>query len=344
MKHLLYIILFLLAVTNAFANHHFDETVNYQFNDAKAYIGETLFLMPVTGAQFEFDIFGGEQTIYYNFRNYSFNEKTTSRYDSRAIYKYDGSYGTHKRYLEKHRFYVNDVKPYADGSYKRIWVFYLTDLNTGEKLKYVYDAEYYEPIIDFMHFPFMVEKHLNYCKSLVGTKLVFATNTKCNKTLYDLPGYYRDSFKKDIYTGETINYTEPYAKWTIKSVGLDTEEECIYFIVSNGKNTTKVYNDNEYAHRHPKYNIGNRVFPEKIWDELVEKYGEQHMSLIMQTKVSNDMTLEEKYMAGGGKLAKQTNKKEPSTTDVLKKLGNDVIQSTKKTASDGVTIFKSIFK
>ena len=89
-----------------------------------------------------------------------------------------------------------------------------------------------------------------------------------------------------------------------------------------------VYN-NPYSSHHPKYNVGCRVFPEKQWNALVAKYGEEHMSLIMQTKVDNGMTAVEKYMAGGRKLAKSSN-----SNNQNKSAGKSIKESTKETVKD----------
>ena len=62
---------------------------------------------------------------------------------------------------------------------------------------------------------------------------------------------------------------------------------------------------------------------------LVEKYGEKHMSLIMQTHISDDMTLDEKYLAGGRRLA-TSKKDEKSTSDALKNIEKTAVKSTKK--------------
>jgi len=102
--------------------------------------------------------------------------------------------------------------------------------------------------------------------------------------------------------------------------------------------------DNPYCANHPTYNIGNRVFPEKQWNALVAKYGEQHMSLIMQTEISNDMTIEEKYLAGGRKLAKakETINQGNDGKQVIKKMGETVVKSTKETVKSIKEIGKGI--
>lgn len=47
----LFIILSILSISLvAFANADFDETINYQRHKAQAYVGETLYLLPLTGS------------------------------------------------------------------------------------------------------------------------------------------------------------------------------------------------------------------------------------------------------------------------------------------------------
>ena len=350
-------------------NPSFDKETNYQFNNAQAYVGETLYLVPLTGSQIPAGLgLGGKiSEHYHNFMDYERFDDDLGHCATPNQYKFDPydyrDYciaGTHKRHIEGHKFYVDKVvRPYEDPTiaeeyrYKYMWILYLTDLQTGDKLKYIYDGEIRNTQIDFENFPFVVVRHFNYLKSLIGTKLVFATQSVniyladsrehvYDKVFDDIVPHYSANYK-DINTGEPITFTTPYAKWTIKDVGLDVHESALFFVVSNGENTIKVIYNNQYSTHHPRHNVGNRVFPEKQWDMLVEKYGEKHMSLIMQTQISDDMTLDEKYLAGGRRLA-TSKKDEKSTSDALKNIGKTAVKSTKKTVSDGVKIIKSIFK
>ena len=346
-----------LNIIYVFANSSFNKETNYQFKNIPALKGETLYLVPLTGSNYT-DLFDQPIEHYHNFMDYDrfWKEDFGLMYTGNQ-YKYDAfNYldamvaGTHKRWIEGHRFYVDDVKRIEDYD---DWVLYLTDLNTGEKVKYVCNGEKKYTRIDMENFPFIVEKHYNYLKSLIGTNLVFATNGYGMFLEESYAPFYNNSYETDINTEKKINYTTSYVKWTIKNVGYDVYEMALYFIVSDGKNTTKVYYDNQYSEQHPTYNIGNRVFTEKQWNKLVNKYGEQHMSLIMSTKISNDMTLEEKYMSGGRKFAKKKNsstdfKLSKSDLGELKEAGiiikNTVKKSFDDTKNNVVEIFKAIWQ
>ena len=178
-------------------------------------------------------------------------------------------------------------------------MFHLLDLNTGDSLKFIYHAYGSLTQFDvFQDFPFIVEKHLEYCLSLVGTKLVFATN-KCKVLLGERCKYYYSTFINDKNTGKKINYSDVYAKWTIEDVKIDWYNSCICFIVSNGINTAQVPYGIQYYANEPKYNLGTRVFTEEQWNMLVKKYGLNHMRMIMDTEISDDMTDEEILMSMG---------------------------------------------
>lgn len=356
------------TISKETGNPNYDVTTNYQFNNAQAYVGETLYLVPLTGSQIPAGLgLGGKiSEHYHNFMDFERFDDDLGHAATPMQYKFDpydsrdcSVAGTHKRHIEGHKFYVNKVvRPYEDPCiaeeyrYKYQWILYLTDLHTGEKLKYIYDGEIRNTFIDFENFPFVVVKHFNYLKSLIGTNLVFATQS-VNIHLADSREHFYDHFYdyvpqysanyKDINTGEPITFTTPYVKWKIKEVGIDIHESALFFIVSNDIHTIKVIYDNQYSTHHPKHNVGNRVFPEKQWNMLVNKYGEEHMSLIMQTKISDDMTEEEKYLAGGQRLA-MSKKDEKSTSDVLKNMGKTAVKSTKEAVSDGVKAIKNIFK
>ena len=306
MKRLIIILITASLSIYSFSNSNFDKTINYQFNNVQNLEGELLYVVPLTGS-----LYSSICNDYYpNFMNYDkFYANDLSLMITSNNYKYGvrGNIdrkiaGTHKDWLENHILYVDKVVKIPNYNYQ--WVLYLTDKDTGDKLKYVLDAEKVNMQIDINNFPFIVLKHLNYLNSLIGTKLVFATNTyKYSMYEFYVPNYPK-TFKTDINTGEQIYYDKPYDKWLITGVDYDIYDMRLYFHITNGKNVTKVAYDNPYAKNHPKYNVGNRVFPEKQWNDLVNKYGEKHMSLIMQTGSSSDMTIEEKYMSGGRKMAK----------------------------------------
>ena len=308
MKRLIIILMALCLSIYSFSNSSFDKTTNYQFHNVQSLVGELLYVVPLTGSNHK-DVLDSPVNYYPNFMDYWNFYDDLGQMVTYNNYKFGvrGSIdskvaGTHKDWLENHTFRVDEVVKIPN--YKYMWVLYLTDVSTGDKAKYVLDTEKANTQIDIENFPFIVKKHFNYLRSLIGTNVIFATN----KYKYDIwefyvPCYFQ-TFKTDINTGEEIHYTTPYVKWEIKDVIYHTHDMNIYFIVTNGKNITKVQYDNPYTKSHSKYNVGNRVFPEKQWNELVNKYGEYHMSLIMQTESSEDMTLEEKYMSGGRRLVR----------------------------------------
>lgn len=335
----LFVILSILCISMiTFANASFDKTINYQGKNAQAYVGETLYLLPLTGSWYGKKI----SDKYHNFKNsiyqdgygligenvgmqyqYKFNP-----YDSRD----NKVSGTHKRHIEGHRFYVNKVV--QDPKYSTIWVFYLTDLNTGDNLKYIYHSELDGSL--FQTFPFIVEKHFKYCKSLIGSKLVFGTH---KKYVSNFSTTYYSTFEKDINTGEPINYTKSYAIWTIKKVEINIYYSCICFIVTDGKQTTKVPYNIQYSEcNDPFYNNCTRVFTKTQWNNLVKKYGEHHMESIMANIPLDDMTQEELYMAGGRYAANGLYK------DDNKSVGEIAVDAFVKSTRETVKTYKEAFK
>ena len=310
MKRLVIILSIIISSVVAFADASFDKTINYQFNNAKAYIGEILYLMPITGSYYE-------SPHYQRFKNFDADENEITYNALTNQYKFnpndyrDCKYaGTHKRHIEGHKFRVDNVLRYLD--YKFQWVFYLTDLNTGDKLKFDYYGEPELYMNSFIDFPFITMKFFNYYKSLIGTNLVFAT--KKSIEINELASVYAPDFK-DINTGEIVQFSGAYAKWKIKDVIIDKYDLCLAFIVTNGKNTIKIPYNVPYSTKTKqpqywvsKYPTGVRVFPETQWNEMINKYGEEHMSLIMNSKVSDDMSEEERYLAGGKKFRDKSNR------------------------------------
>ena len=333
------LIVIFISVSTIYGNENFDMRVNNQYENAYAYEGEILYLLPLTKSfRSKF------QDKYHFFKDYSFKDNSTDEYQMNYNYKFDiynpldnTVGGTHKRHIEGHRFYVDKVVPYKD--YKRTWVFHLTDLDTGEKLKYIYHSEDHKWKDSFEDFPFIVKKHYDYCKTLIGTNLVFATN-KISINIVEYAGYYYPLFKTDFYTDEPINYSDIYAKWKIVDVNANIYYGCLCFLVTNGKNIVQVpYN---FQYYYDRKNIGNRVFPEKVWNTLVNKYGEPHMRMIMNTEMSEDMTLEEKYMAGGCKYAQEPNAFEKFFQKDEKEIIEDIKKESKEVIKQGKTIYKTV--
>ena len=162
MKRLFVILLILCISLVTFANADFDETCNFQFENAKAYEGEILYLIPITRSRYDGNRISNE--LYHWFKDYSFNDNETSEYNSYYNYKADPTdyrdsklLGTHKRHIEAHRFYVMKVMPYHPKSYKYTWVFHLVDLNTGDKLKFISLEVYSNGII------FLIAKFVLIC-------------------------------------------------------------------------------------------------------------------------------------------------------------------------------------
>ena len=352
MKRFIFILVTVFTSMAMFANANFDKTTNYQFDNVQNYVGETLYLVPLTGSNKKIsDPFNANhmREYYSNFMDFDKFDDDYGHEISMYLYKFDPTdnrdcrgAGTHKRHIEGHRFYVDKAKQMGDDTY--MWVLYLTDLNTGDKVKFIYNAELTNTYIDFDNFPFIVEKHYKYIKSLIGTNLIFGTKSH-NHAMID--GAYMSFIKKykadykDIYTNESISFDKSYAKWRIIEANLDIAESTLYFIVTNGKNTTKVKYNHQYSKHNRKYNSGNRVFTEKQWNELVNKYGEAHMSTIMSGNTTDDMTIEEKYLAGGKIEAKGYTKSIVNTTSNVKDAGKILLNSTKKNVKGMVSDFKT---
>lgn len=339
MKRLVIILSIIVKSVIVFANISFDKTINYQRHNADAYVGETLYLLPLT------DSWYGEKISerYHNFKSTiyqdGYGEYAGPNSGMEYQYKFnpydyrDNKTGTHKRHIEGHRFYVS--KAVQDPNDDMIWTFHLTDLNTGENLKFIYYAEITDGSI-FQDFPFITEKHYKYCKSLIGSKLVFGTSPKHAP---DLGTTYYPTFEKDINTGEIINYDKSYAKWTIKDVEIDVYHSCISFIVTNGKQITKVPYNIQYSDTYSMhYNNCTRVFTETQWNNLVKKYGETHMESIMDNTPLDGMTQEELYMAGGRYAANGLYK------DDNKSVGEIVVGAFVKSTNETIKTYKEIFK
>lgn len=338
MKQSLLFLSALLVSTFVSANDRFDETINYQFNNATAYIGETLYLVPLSGSKWKVGLFSKPQEHYHNFEDFEgFYTEDLSLMYTQNNYKYNPSNpidcmiaGTHKRHIEGHRFYVDTVIRVPENRYH--WVLYLTDLETKDKVKYVYSGENKSTKIDIEVFPFIVEKHYNYLMSLKGTKLTFATQGYEMFIEESYRPYYQPTYEYDLNSGDKIYYIAPFETWTIDEVGFDIYESSMYFIVANEAYKTKIIYDNIYTEKQPAHNIGNRVFTEKQWKSLVKKYGIEHMALIMSSKMSDDMTEEELYMAGGRKYVKmqanhQKQKAEENSTPSVKYLLKELLKA-----------------
>lgn len=347
MKRIIFTLVTLSISVFVLSNSSFNKSINYQFNNATAYEGETLYLMPLTGSLIndkKYKMFGG-QNHYHFFMDYNMYDEDDCFTPTMYQYKFNiDDYrdctvaGTHKRHIEGHRFYVVRVTKIPNYTY--MWVLHLRDLNTGSMLKYVYNGEGIYKSVDFEVFPFIVEKHLNYCKSLIGTNLVFATNGYSKGVAHNVI-YWDNMFKTDYKTGEKVCYDTDIANWKIVKVILDKYYSCICFIVSNGKYTVKVPYNIQYQNNQPKYNVGNRVFPEKQWKHLINKYGEYHMSLIMNTEQIEEMSIEENYMACGIRYIKNESVFSISNVkDVIILFG----KVTKKSILDTIKNIKDIFK
>lgn len=339
MKRLIIILSIISISVIGFANSSFDPSINYQGDNATAYVGEILYLPPLTGSWYGKNV----NERYHNFKSVIYQDG----YDDYAgpntgldyQYKFDPydyrdcKTGTHKRHIEGHRFYVK--KAVQDPTCSNIWTFHLTDLNTGDNLKFIYYTDINGSLT--IDFPFIAEKHYKYCKSLIGTKLVFGTK---EKHAPDLGTTYYPMFTNDIITGEKIEYSNSYEKWIIKDVKIDTYRRCICFIVTNGKQTTKVPYNIQYSPANKmQYNNCTRVFTENQWNSLIKKYGENHMEAIMDDKPLDTMSQEELFMVGGYYAAhglyKDDNK---SATEIVV---NALVNSTKETAKTYKEIFKS---
>lgn len=332
-------IIFFSAIV--FANSSFNASINYQGDNATAYVGETLYLPPLTGSWY------GEKINerYHNFKSVIYKDG----YDDYAgpntgldyQYKFnpydyrDCQTGTHKRHIEGHRFYVK--KAVQDPTCSNIWTFHLTDLNTGEDLKFIYYTDINGSLA--IDFPFIVEKHYKYCKSLIGTKLVFGTK---EKHAPDLGTTYYPMFTNDIITNEEIEYSKSYEKWIINDVKIDTYRRCICFIVTNGKQTTKVPYNIQYSPANKmQYNNCTRVFTEKQWNSLVKKYGEAHMESMMANVPLDDMTQEELFMVGGHYAAHGLYKDDYKS--VMKLLESAFMNSIRETLKSMKEIAKALW-
>lgn len=342
MKRLFIILSILIMPLVTFANKKYDKYMNYQYNDATVFENETIYLFPRTGSWYGENVSENYHWFKSNIYDDGYGlacENTGLQYQYKFNpfdYRDYRVNGTHKRHIEGHAFTVNKVV--QDPKYHESWTFYLTDLNTGDNLKYIYHGSFHCGGLQQIY-PFITYTHYQYCASLIGTKLVFSTK---QTDLYDIGVYYYNTFETDINTGEKINYSDSYAKWTIIDVIIDTYYSCLSFIVTDGIHTTKVLYNNQYSpnRKNAKENNYVRVFTEKQWNELVRKYGEKHMAAIMEGVVLDDMTIEEKYMAKGRVGAKMKN----NNVEILKEAWKETKKVHKSIAKDYIEVVKCITK
>ena len=115
MKRLIIIILsIIISSVVVFADASFDKTINYQFNNAEAYIGEILYLMPITGSYYDCPHYPRFKSFEADENDITYNAITNQyKYDpfDYRDYKYAG---THKRHIEGHKFRVDNVLQYID--------------------------------------------------------------------------------------------------------------------------------------------------------------------------------------------------------------------------------------
>ena len=68
MKRLVIILSIIICSVAVFANADFDETCNYQFENAKAYEGEILYLLPITHSRYDGNRISNELYLCVNWR------------------------------------------------------------------------------------------------------------------------------------------------------------------------------------------------------------------------------------------------------------------------------------
>lgn len=192
MKRLIIIILCIIGL-NAFADGTFDPTKNYQGKNAKAYLGEILYIkdLPekvdyrtITAHEASFKEIVYER--FFDYESFDGNDPYMCEYSTwdafTEKYHYDFNFrfkqqGTEPKWLEGKRFRVFNVYPVTKMNIKDEWVLEMVNVDDpSDKVAYYYIGWYWDKPRDngdilwiggrFNNFPFLCEKYIKYQKSL----------------------------------------------------------------------------------------------------------------------------------------------------------------------------------
>lgn len=292
-RFLVFILLVIFAINSIIANRSFDPSQNYQQNNAKAYEGELLVVLPLPENN-------DCQWYTYFFEPSLFNDDFDSENNYNAIYNKHHLYkiGTEPTALVYKVFEVTKVKQMRD--YSHTWIFYLTNINnTSDKVKFIYHGDKNFHKGDFKNFPFLVQKHAEYvCNKLVN-KNVYVSTVKQTFATYECPTYGYEAYCQYDINNNPIKYSKSYAKYKVIDIDIDKTTSEIVLKLSDGQNmTTELYT----LHYQPDggvYNTHAKIFTETEWNKLIKIYGESHMSAIMAGDIIEGMTYTECVLSHG---------------------------------------------
>ena len=287
MKKLLPILLSILSLaTPIMANDSFDETQNYQGNNANAYEGEILLVMPLRE---------GEHPYYWWFFDYDlFDDDWNCENDILYYHRAPlDKFGNDPRYLEGKSFKVFYVRPLQDYTYT--WVFHLVNVaDPSDKCKFIYHGDWEVNRKGSQQvFPFLTQKHAKYLHRILYNKNVYVSTVKQTNSSY------KAACTTDI-NGNPISYTKPYAKFKVIGIDIDRKTAELMLTLTNGTATTKeLYAKRLKPMEDGKYTSDVKVFTEAEWNKMVAKYGIKHMEAIMSGDIIEGMTYNECVLSNG---------------------------------------------
>lgn len=297
MKKILCIIISILMIANfGFANDSFDETKNFQGNNAKAYEGEILVVLPLVkpcgpnyAFFFDYDLFDDD----WNCENDMLYYHLDLEYDK---------YGTPQKYLVKKNFKVFYVRPLQD--YTNTWVFHMVNvIDPSDKCKFIYNGSknYRE---DWQQtFPMMTQKYVEYIYRTLYKQYIYVSNVKQSWSDHHSPYQsYKALCRSDI-NGNPINYTKPYARYKVIDIDIDEKYADVILTLTDGKVTTKeIYTKRFRPHGDGIYMTDAKIFSEAEWNDMVAKHGLKCMEAIMAGEIYEGMTYYECVLSHGEPL------------------------------------------
>lgn len=249
-------------------NVPYDSTKNFLGEDnVYSYKGQELFVKPKAES----------------LQRYGYSDFHLIDYDVETEGSSDKTYGTTQKYaynspyesLVNKTFIVDDVVPIKKSYMSRKYVFVLSEKgNEANKCKYIYD-----PMFEHS-FPFITMSYYNYLQNYTNEKKYVI-----GKGVYHA---------LDIQTGDSIISSKPYSLWTVKGLTIEEKYCNLVALLSNGQQTTYCSAEDLVDEK-----IRRRVFEEKEWNDLVKKYGQGWMDLVMSGKIKVGMPVILVYMSWG---------------------------------------------
>jgi len=295
--------IFLLIVLSLCVNvsaSAFDPTRNYQGRDAKAYIGDYLYVVPFISES------GYTNDIQHGYKRFMDEDlpATETEHSMMYFYHFDpkmGVRGTEHKWLAGKVFYVKDV--YNLEGYESSWVFDMVNADDpSDKCKYVYYS-WLRTQNNNIDFPFISLTHFEWLRdTYIGKEVVIGTHVAGSS--HEKHSYYHRNFDKDALTKESISYSHDTAHYMVKNVFVHDTLFQLCFRLTNGKHTIDCpigllydpYSKEQYA---------TRIFTMNQWSELCQKYTSAHMLAVMRGEILVGMTFIECRWAIGSQTGKK---------------------------------------